>query len=279
MRPSAAWEPAILMTFVTANHRNGGTDCIIAPPTQSPLADHRNLMADSSYVALATNIFTAPREAFAALKERPRVLLPVLVLLIGFSAVSFYYLSHVDIGFLVDNQLRSSNPDMPDAQREQAVAAATKLPPIFYKAIGALAPTVIFLIVFLVASYFTIVSFATGDGVTLKQWFVLLCWCTLPQVLGSVAQLVNMIVNDPRFMLQDNVDPLSVGNLLSIDRTGAPNIQRYMLGLDVTVIWSLVLQVLGYQSFTKRSYAASAAIVLGPIALIVLVGTLLALRR
>src|SRR6478735_3350016 len=120
-------------------------------------------MLDSPNVALATNIFTAPREAFAALKERPRVLLPVVVLLIGFSAVSFYYLNHVDIGFMVDSQLRSSNPNMTDAQREQAVAAATKLPPAVYDAIGVLAPSAIFLIVFLVASYFTIVSFATGD--------------------------------------------------------------------------------------------------------------------
>jgi hypothetical protein len=235
-------------------------------------------MADSSYVALATNIFTAPREAFAALKERPRVLLPVVVLLIGFSAVSFYYLHHVDIGFMVDSQLRS-NPNMTDAQREQAVAAATKLPPVIYDAVGVLAPTVIFLIVFLVASYFTVVSFATGDGVKLKQWFALLCWCALPQVFGSIAQLVNMVVNDPRFMLQDSVDPLSFGNLLSIDRTNASIVQRYLLGLDVTVIWTLVLQVLGYQFFTKKPYATSAAIVLGPVALIVAIGTLVALRR
>ena len=91
-------------------------------------------MANSSYVALATNIFTAPREAFAALKERPRVLLPVVVLLIGFSAVSFYFLSHVDMGFFLDNQLRSGNANITDAQREQAVAAAAKIPPLVYGA-------------------------------------------------------------------------------------------------------------------------------------------------
>jgi hypothetical protein len=237
-------------------------------------------MADSSYVALATNIITAPNEAFIALKERPRVLLPVLVLLIGFSAVSFYFLSHVDMGFFLDNQLRSGNANLTDAQREQAVAAAAKIPPLVYGAIGAFSSSFfVFLIIFLVASYYTIVSFVTGDGVKLKQWFALLCWCALPQVLGIVAQLVNMLVNDPRFMLQDSINPLAFGNLLSIDRTGAPIVQRILLGIDITAIWTLVLQVLGYQSFTKSSYAKSTAVVLGPIALIVLVGTLLALRR
>ena len=236
-------------------------------------------MANSSYVALATNIFTAPREAFVALKERPRVLLPVVLLLIGFSVVSFYFLSHVDMGFFLDNQLRA-NPNLTDAQREQMVAAAAKVPPLVYGALGAASSILaVFLIILLVASYYTVVSFITNDGVKLKQWFVLLCWCTLPQVLGIIAQLVNMIVNDPRFMLQDQINPLAFGNLLSIDRTGAPLVQRILLGVDITAFWSLALQVLGYQSFTKKPYATSAAIVLGPIALIVAIASLIAVLR
>jgi len=184
------------------------------------------------------------------------------------------------MGFFLDNQMRAGNASITDAQREQAVAAATKIPPLVYGAIGAVSSIFfVFLIILLVASYYTVVSFVTNDGVKLKQWFALLCWCTLPQALGIVAQLVNMIVNDPRFMLQDQINPLAFGNLLSIDRTGVSLVQRILLGIDVTAIWSLVLQVLGYQYFTKKSYATSAAIVLGPIAMIVLVGTLIALRR
>jgi hypothetical protein len=236
-------------------------------------------MADASYVALATNIFTAPNEAFAALKERPRVLLPVLVLLIGFSAVTAYYLTHVDIGFFVENTLRSSNQNLTDAQREQAVAAAMKFPRFVWGAFGVLRASAAFLFFFLVASYFTIVSFVTGDGVRLKQWFALLCWCALPQALGIIAQLVNLVVNDPRFMLADSINPLAFGNLLSVDPLGKPTVQRFLLGIDITAIWTVVLQVLGYQSFTKSSFVKSTAVVLGPIALIVAIGTLLALRR
>jgi hypothetical protein len=236
-------------------------------------------MADSSYVALATNIFTAPSEAFIALKERPRVLLPVLVLLIGFSAVSFYFLSHVDMGVFLDTLLRSGNANLTDAQREQAVAAAARFPPSVYGAFGALSSCAIFLIYFIVASYYTVVSFVTGDGVRLKQWFALICWCALPQVFGIVAQLVNMLVNDPRFMQPEQINPLSFGNLLSIDPTAAPTLQRRLLGVDITAIWTVVLVVLGYQSFTKSSYVKAAAIVLGPLALIVVVATLLSLRR
>jgi hypothetical protein len=37
--------------------------------------------------------------------------------------------------------------------------------------------------------------------------------------------------------------------------------------------------VLGYQSFTKKPYATSVAVVLGPVALIVAIGTLVAMLR
>ena len=237
-------------------------------------------MADSSNVSILTNIFTAPNDAFAALKERPRVLLPVLVLIVSFSVVSFYYLSHVDIGWFLDQQMRASNAAIPEAQREQAVAAAAKLPPLLYGAFGALSANfALFLIMFLVAVYYAIVSFVTRDGVKLGQWFTLLCWCAMPQVLGQVAALVNMLINDPKFMIQDAVNPLAFGNLLSIEATDKTLLQRSLLGVNPTAIWTLVLQVLGYQWFTKSSFGKAAAVVLGPLALIVLIATLLALRR
>jgi hypothetical protein len=237
-------------------------------------------MANSPYPAIATNILTAPNEAFVALKERPRVLLPVLLIIVGFSVASFYYLSHVDIGWFLDNQLRSGNANITDAQREQAVAAAAKIPALFYGALGAVSTNLfLFLVMLLVALYFTLVSFVTGDGVKLRQWFALLAWCVLPQILGQVAVIANMLINDPRFMPQDAINPLAFGNLLGIDRAGASLGQRTLLAIDVTAIWSLVLQVLGYQSFSKSSLAKSAAVVLGPVVVVALLVTLLALRR
>ena len=237
-------------------------------------------MANSSYVALATNIFTAPREAFAALKEQPRVLLPVVVLLIGFSAVSFYFLSHVDMGFFLDNQLRAGNANITDAQREQAVGAAAKIPPLVYGAIGAVSSIFfVFLIIFLVASYYTVVSFATSDGVKLKQWFAFVWWCTLPVVFGLAATLVNLSIQDARFMLQDAINPLAFGNLLAIERTAAtPVMSRILLGLDLFTIWSLALSAIGYQQWTGKSFVKCVAIVLGPLALIVVIAALVALR-
>ena len=235
-------------------------------------------MANDSSLAVAANIFASPNEAFPVIKERPKFLLPVLVLLIGYCAVSFAYMNEVDLPWFMDNQLQAGNAELTEEQREQAVAAAANVSPMFYGAIGAVSTSlIVFLWVFVTALYYTGVSFLTNDGVRLKQWFALLCWCTLPSVLGLLAQLVNVFAGDARFMLQDEINPISFGNLLSIDRTGASIVQRIMLSIDITALWSIVLTVLGYQAWTKSPMVKAVAIVLGPLAVIVAVGTLFSL--
>jgi len=237
-------------------------------------------MADTSTLAIATNIFTSPNQAFAAIKERAPLLLPVLLLILSFSTVNVLYVSRVDMGWLIDQQLQTAGTTQLTAeQREQAVNAATRLPKAVYGVAGAVGTTLaVFLFLLIGALYYTGVSFATGDGVRLKQWFALSCWCTLPSMLGAVAQIVNLLVNDPRFMPSDAINPLSFGNVLSIDRTGVTILQRVLLNIDFTALWGIALSVLGYQAFTKSSIVKSAAVVLGPPVAIVLIWTLLALR-
>ncbi|HLF13078.1 MAG TPA: YIP1 family protein [Gammaproteobacteria bacterium] len=235
-------------------------------------------MADKSSLGIAVNIFTSPNEAFAALREQPRVLLPILVLLVGYCAVSFVYMNAVDLPWFMDVQLQSGSANLTDAQREQAVTAAASVSPMVYGAVFALTSIAFVLLwMFVTAAYYTGVSFVTNDGVKLKQWFALICWCALPTVLGIVAQLVNLMASDARFMLQDAINPLSFGNLFSIEREGASILQRTLLSIDLTALWALVLTVLGYQTWTKSSMVKTVAIVLGPLAVIVAIGTLLAL--
>lgn len=237
-------------------------------------------MGNESALAIATNIFTAPSEAFPVIKEHRKVLLPLLALIIAYSAVSILYTASVDLPWLMEQQLRMSNPAMTDEQRAQAVAAATNVPVPVYGAIGAVSTCAGVLLIMLITSvYYTVVSFFSHDGVRFKQWFALIAWCTLPTLLGTVAQIVNILVNDARFMAQDELSPLALGNLLSIDRTNLTIMQRSLLAIDLTMLWSVTLSVLGYQVFTKSSIVKAAAVVLGPIALIVAVSSAVALLR
>jgi hypothetical protein len=234
-------------------------------------------MADSSSSSLLVNIFTAPSVAFAAIKERPNPWLPLLIAVVGYCVVSFVYLQVVDLPWLMDRQLAQAG-NLTDEQRAQGVEAALRISPTVYGAIGAVSTSISIVAIFaLVALYLTGVSFATNDGVKFRQWFAMIVWSTMPVVFGLLATFVNLLVNDARFLPQEQLNPLSLGQLLAIDSEGTPIVQRILLSLDVTTMWGIVLQVIGYQVFTQRSIVRAAVVVLGPLAVLVLIGVLTAL--
>jgi hypothetical protein len=83
---------------------------------------------------------------------------------------------------------------------------------------------------------------------------------------------------DARFLPQEALNPLSFGNLFGIEMgPGLSLVQRILLSLDVTALWSTVLQIFGYQAFTQRSIVRATVVVLGPLAAIVLIASLAAL--
>ena len=233
-------------------------------------------MAEKSPLAVAVDLITAPNQAFAAIKERPSVWLPLVVLCVSYAAVAYSYMTSVDIGWFFDQQMRQSAPEMTDLQREQAVRATTSVGGTTLGAISAVTgPLGLVLGLFIVALYLLGVGFVTHDGIRLKQWFAFSAWCALPIELGLIASLINILVGDARFMLQDQLNPLAFINLLNIDREGLTGLERGLLSIDLTTIWATVLCVLGYKAWTNRSTAVAIAVVLGPAALIIALVALL----
>ena len=234
-------------------------------------------MADSTSVGVLSNIFTAPMLAFSSIKERPNPWLPLLVLMTGVFVVQFTYMQAVDYPWMVDQQLQQAG-GMTDAERAQAVDAMTQLPPsvmgTLYGVGGAISVLIIYAVI---ALYYLGVSFATNDKTKYQQWLALIAWCSLPTVLGYIASLVNLQVTDARFLLPTELNPLSFGSLLNLDPQGATTVETILMALDVTVFWSTVLQILGYQAFTQRSFTFATAVVLGPLAIIALIASLFAL--
>jgi hypothetical protein len=234
-------------------------------------------MSDSTSVGVLTNIFTAPSAAFAAIKERPNPWLPLLVLMLGVFLVQFMYMQAVDFPWLMDQQLQQAG-NLTDAQRAQVVDTMTKLPASVLGTLQGVSGAITILVVYSIfALYYLGVSFATNDKTKFQQWLALIAWCSLPAVLGYIASIVNLQVTDARFLPAEQLNPLSFGSLLGLQPKGATIVERILMALDVTVLWSTVLQILGYQAFTGRSMAVSTVVVLGPLACIVLIVSLVTL--
>jgi len=235
--------------------------------------------ANLSSLSILTNIITAPYQAFAAIKERPTSWLPLLILIAAYCALMVAYFLSVDLPWMLDKTFAQAQ-GITQAQREQVIQASLKVPPSVYAALYAVGSAIAVPVVFaLTALYTSAVSFATGDGVKFKQWFALAAWCSIPTVFGLLAALVRVIGGDVRFMQLEELNPFSFGNLLGVETTNVTSIlQRVLVTRDVTAVWWLVVSIVGYQAFTNRSLAFSAGVVLGPIALIVAIGMVVALR-
>jgi len=233
-------------------------------------------MANTSALTIATNIFTAPGQAFAAIKERPSPWLPLLLVLVGYFAVTYSYMNAVDFPWLMDRQLQ--NADLTDEERARAVDGMGQVPPTVLAVGSAIVTCIGILIVCaIIALYYTGVSFATNTGVKFKQWFGLVWWCVLPIVLGLLATFVNVLTGDMRFVVQEAINPLSFGNLLGIDVMTAAAGERALLSLDPTALWALVLSILGYQALSQKSLVHATVVVLAPYATIVLISVLASL--
>src|SRR5690606_16674142 len=98
--------------------------------------------------ATAVNVFTSPGEAFAAIKERPSAWLPILLLIAGIAAVTFVYMTSVDLPWFFETQLEAAaNADLSAEEREQAAERAASVSPLVYAAIGTVTSSVSFLVV------------------------------------------------------------------------------------------------------------------------------------
>ncbi|MDX1563265.1 MAG: hypothetical protein R3305_10080, partial [Gammaproteobacteria bacterium] len=85
-------------------------------------------MASSSVFNIAINIFASPHEAFRAIEERPRFWFPLIFLLPGVFAVTFFFMLGVDLQFFFEEQLRASQPDLSETELEQATGFMGNLP-------------------------------------------------------------------------------------------------------------------------------------------------------
>ena len=222
-------------------------------------------MASNSVFVTAVNIIAAPREALGAIRDEPKILLPLIAILIANTAVIFSYYTQVDLAWTIEAGMEGALEDMNPRQREAATARLENLSPTFVASAGSASSAVFFTLWFLVnAAYLTGVSQFTGDGIRIKQWYAMLCWCGLPIILGHAASLANINLSDATFLRPDRMNPLSISSLLNLESAAGSSMRQSLQAMDLTTIWSIGLGVYAYHTWTAKDLFESALIFLAP---------------
>jgi hypothetical protein len=220
-------------------------------------------------LALLTSLVTSPATTLNSIRERPRFLFPLLVVMIITAGMIYWFYSVVDFEWL-KHQLFDNAPQfqkLPEAQRAQAMNFVSRNTMMWGGMIGAIIGIGIAFVLW--AACLLLAGKITGVRFKFEQWFALACWTALPAILlnNIIAALIILTSNDSSQLMPDSLQPLSLNELFFHRAMGQPG-QSLLSALGLANLWSLGLTALGVRLWSQRSWLFSLLFVLTPNVLI-----------
>lgn len=222
----------------------------------------------NSFVILQALIFE-PKKAFAELAQRPRVLFPLVLLLVGTCGLVFWYYQVADMAWVTDRQLRTSSftSQMSDQEITAAAKAASQRPGVSGAIASIVTGLVLVLVFALYALYYSLAAKVTNVQKGFRHWFAFTCWTTLPSLLTSITGAVVLLTATNMQIAESDLRVLSLNSLLFHK---APEDPGYTLVayMGLPELLTLLLATVGVRQWSGRSWTFSAIFILLPLALI-----------
>ncbi len=218
------------------------------------------------------DIFLEPAKVFAAQKEKPTFLIPLLVFVLATVGMILAYFLRVDPAWYTDHILMMSGQSMTPAEIAQAKqfmpAASTQ------GYIGAASSLIFVPIVFcLVAVYYLLAGKIAGAAVSFKHGLALASWSSMPTVLGLLVGLVGALTMAPQTgqeqLMLTHLDPLLIK--LPYDHA----LSGIAKGFDLLAFWAIGLGALGWKTITDGKWPG--AIVVAALPSVIIYGVWLAI--
>ena len=207
------------------------------------------------------NIFLEPGKVFTELKEKPTFLVPLLLVVLVSTAMTFLYFMKVDGSWFIDHTLLSSGKEMSSAEIAQAKSFMPGAKMMGYLS---LITTPIFtaIIVIVISLYYMLAAKISGSVIGFKQGLSLASWSSMPMLLGTIVVLVGVFMMSPQTSLESlmltNLDPLLIQ--LPADSPW----KKLASAFSLLTFWSIFLGALGWKIWDKTSWAEALIVVTIP---------------
>ena len=214
----------------------------------------------------AINIIVSPSEAFAEIQRRPSILFPLALILLSTALSLIWYFSVVDYAWYVDDVLAQSNlaGDELEQAREQMLTMSQNVFMMF-GVLGGTLGTIVYYV--LQSGYLALISALTGDGQKFSRWFSLVCWTALPQLLAILGMAATILLSPNGQISAFDMNPLTLRNLGIV--TDNDSLNSLLNSLNLTMLWSICLLVLGYKQWQNSSLAKAVIVIVTPYLLVV----------
>jgi hypothetical protein len=230
---------------------------VTPPPTPAPET------VPLSEGARLVNVFIAPSKTFSDLRRRTNWWVPWL--LISVFSTAFIFVVGQQIGFdqVSRNQVaRSARADQfdklpPDQQAKQIHISATVT-----RYFGYGFPAVILLSFVLIAAILMGTFKIAGGDAPFGVSLAIVAYGNLPGIVHATLSMVSMLVGVDRESFDIN-NPIASNPAYLMDPLSNKFLRSMASGLDVFMIWSLVLMGIGFACNTKVKRSTAIMIVLG----------------
>jgi len=216
-------------------------------------------------VNTAINILTAPSEAISEIQQRPTILFPLGLVLISTAISMAWYFSIIDFAWYVDDTLALQNA--PEDQLEASREAMLSMSQNTFMLIG-IASSIVFTFIFygLQSTYLALISAITGDGQKFSRWFSLVCWTSLPMLLGIAGMMVTILLSPNGQLSATELNPLTLRNLgMETDNNSLNALFDFF---NLTLVWSVGLLTMAYKQWLESSLLKAIVVVMTPYLLI-----------
>ena len=203
--------------------------------------------------AQLTQVFYEPTAAFAALKERPRAWLPLLLLYLAGIGMMVWYFQTVDWEWM---KAASLPPDMPAEQREAASQAMSRGMMMGFGVAGMVIGTLV--IFSLYGFYYWLAGKLASMELGFKSGFALVAWASLPSLIGVPLMALQIVTSKGQLALE-SADMLSL-NFLLVHAAPHTPWAGIASALKLTDIWVVLLAAIGLRTWTGKSTTTCAII-------------------
>lgn len=211
------------------------------------------------------NIITAPKLAFPAIKKKPSVFFPLGLILAAAICSMVYFYATVDFAWMIEQMVNVHTVDRSDADRE-AMRKGMSMMSSTVMGGSSVAGLVIAISVFysMMAAYLMLVNkLLDSDNLGFKAWFSFICWCSIPSIFTSLASLINAMLASNGQITLEALNPISFNNLF-LHLAPSDPLFGPLSAWDPMMLWGMGLMIFGFNQWTGKSLAKSAAIVLAP---------------
>lgn len=226
--------------------------------------------APLSEISRLTGVFFNPKQTFADIAERPRWIVPLILMVVAGLVLVFCFSHHVGFERMIAKSIDQSSraATMTPEQRAQAISMGSKFAPIM----GYISPLIFnpALILTVAAVLMMIVNATFSSEVRFGQMAGITAYAFLPQVLFTVLATVVIFLKDPEDY--DLKNPLGFNIGAYLGDTTPKWLMSLATSFDMFSFWVIVLLATGIVAATRKpAWGKALAAVILPWLLVVVV--------